>query len=264
MPELPKIGADVELRLTDWNRNADKMIADAGRIDRMLDTVVASANRAEAALNSITGNIRLDVDSSRLDSIARIADGLDRNATIDVNVSGEEAITDIASLITTAEGDAIDIKVNVADESLHGVANTISNIDDVVLTPDIDFTGDSVSAAQTDLAALDMIITPDIQFTGDSISGTKTDLDALDTTATVDVDADTSDAESSITNLRETATATVLIPIAIAGGAVAGAGVLAAPILEMDTAVQRLAGTTGEKIPRAAELIEELYVGAWG
>jgi phage-related minor tail protein len=202
--------------------------------------------RIEIGVQLNTGDLDAQIRTLRRRLSALESEGV----TIDVDINIDN-IAAAESLLHDIGGNAtIDVDVTANDTELDAIDDRIADIDAASASV-------TVSASDSDLDVAD-----------DKIA----DIDAA--TATVDINAnddELSDAESTLTQIRNLAVIDVTFTVGkaaldVAGSALSGlvdiSGV--SGLFEMNEALRRIQITTGEMMPGARELINDIYTNGWG
>lgn len=156
----------------------------------------------------------------------------------------------IKIVIDTSSLDKVANKANAADKSLDGVADSANRAERAI---------SGIGAANVDVNVDDS-----------KIRAAQTEIDNLSQTEDIDLRVDTGNAESAIEQIQNDLE--FIKKLAVIDIVLQGAGLLAnaqdlpfvSSIIEVDNALARLQGTTGEMIPEAEHLIQDLYTQAWG
>jgi hypothetical protein len=129
MSDNPDISANLNLDLSGYSRNVQKAAREADEADAALQQIVDAANDAEKALNGISGDIdvKLDTDFSSLLDADKTLQSLDTTITplVDVQVANDAGVRslldDFNSTLTT--------KINVEDSELKDSQQLLNRLD---------------------------------------------------------------------------------------------------------------------------------------
>lgn len=231
---------DLRVELALYNRNMSQAEKLAGNLDKRLLNLIVTVNRAETALNKL-GKKKIDVavqvDSGAVDraeSDINALDNLSPKIDVQVNVDEEQAQSELKGLTAPK----LEVEVSVDDEGAQTELDSITAPDlRVMVTADEE-------QAQTELNSL---TAPDLK---------------------VKATADLSNVEKQLNDIRNLAKIQLVFDVAGAGLNVAQ-NVQNLPIVsgaqELNTALKSLQATTGQVIPDAENLINNVFAsGNWG
>lgn len=246
------VSLEIEAILTKYTTNMSRGINLARDMDLALDRVIASANKADKALNSLLNkSLKLDIDHSALDRISSEIDaiaGQSPDITIDVD---ESDLNRTQNLIKGISGMSATIPVKTLDSELNLSIGKVDDLDAATATVDINTNDAPLDDAKTLVDRLD----------GESVS-----VDLKLDTGTVETDL-----KKELDDLEQLAKIDLALNIGgrLAGGVrgIAGA-VTSLPIVsdiaDIDKTLDALRARTGREIPEAANIIQEVWGGAWG
>lgn len=266
MARVP-VGADADLNASGWVSGAAKVKSSAVEAQGAIDNLVKSLKEAQALAGlSGTTSVKATVDTSDIEQA----------------VSLRSLLEDPTSFVASTDESDIEAAVNVQNE-LNENTDFVASANDSDINAAVDLHNEletntsftaSVSDSELDTAKdkhddLETNTSFTASVTDSELDTAKRKHDDLGRFVSTKVNVDDSEVQSLLSDIRSLQTIQVGLEVAGgATGAVGGiAGVFAAPvagIIEMDTAIKRLEGTTGNAIPEARELIVDLYTNAWG
>lgn len=142
-------GVELELRTTKYDASSRAVIASAGNVDAALDKVVGAANQAEKALNSIDGDVSVDIRASLADDTAinRIEGLDDQSVVVTVTETGIAAVeADLAGIADEP------VTVNVNEVGISDIESDLSGIPDEPVTVDVNAEG--LETIQSDISSI--------------------------------------------------------------------------------------------------------------
>ena len=222
--DLLPIGVDLQAKIDQWSRNIRKAQRQAGDLEKSLDDIVSTANRAEKALNGVATNIdsNINVNEADLDAAVRLRDLLDEDVNIDANVNEAD--------LNTAKRKRDD---------LDGATTLRANVNEADL--------DAANRLREDLdGSTTLRVNADIDDT----------LNKLLTVESISLAVELAGGAGGALGIAGGLTGGAI------GLAFEVSGVQ--ELIEIDNLMSNLEGTTSRTIPNARELILDIYANGWG
>lgn len=244
MADDNKVLFELGLDRAAWNQDAAAILSSAGDIDQALKGIIDQAGAMGRALGSIGDvSVKVDVNIDDLAAAETLIQGLGDGA-VKINLDTSDIAPVQQSLADLAAANA-NVKIVADDGELVKAQGLIEDID--AAAPSVD-----VNADDTEL---------------DTAKDKVDDLDGE--TASVKVDADTSGADAGIEDvsnkLEDLKKLAVVDLVMQASGPALGILQQALDLVtSTDEAVRTLAARTGQEIPGAAQIIDDLYTANWG
>lgn len=262
---LPPIGANAELNLDRWSRNVQTMLRDAQSSDTALMGIAEAANKAEASLNAIKGDVDVNVavDDSEIEAAVSLQDLLLQNTSFIAGAQDTEIAGAVDLQAELDENTAFVASVNEAeiDAALRMHSDLATNV-----AFSVDVNDSELDQARRNHDDLEQNTSFTARVNDTEIDSAKRKHDDLEANTSFTADVNDREVQSLLTDIK--ALENIQIAIAVAQPAVdfiKGVGELAVgPLFEMDTAMAKLEGTTGRLIPGAERLIRDLFVNGWG
>lgn len=244
------ISLEIEAILTKYTSNMSRAINLGRDMDMTLDRIVTSADRAEKALNALSGKFTLNVDYSVLSRITSDLDAIS-GMTPDIFIDADESdLNRIQKDIKALDGMSATIPVKTLDNELNLSINKVDDLDASTATVDVKTDDQELDAAADMVAALDGDdINLKVKVDNAQTEALKKELDDLEQLARIDL--------------------ALNIGSKVVGGAQGLAGAVTglpifSDIASLDKALDNLRAKTGKVIPDAASIIEDVWSGAWG
>ncbi len=246
MGDLPEFGAKATINLTDWDRQAAAILADAARIDLALDALSAKFASLGVSLELPDIDVSVDatVDETAIDNFAAALEGVPDSIETDLSAvddtSGVDDFIEAVDTVPDEETTGLD-----ADSDTSGIDEFIEAVEEV---PDSETTAIDVEADTTALDAVilafdelpeevPVVVTPQVEPSG---------LSMLDSLAL------------KLTGINSTIEL-IQKGFGLLGSGVDLAGQLVKPIVDADDAMAYLESHTGRAFPEMEEEIKKMY-----